>query len=274
MPSWRRTIRSWLPDPVPRVTTLPYGGSPSQVAGLHLPGGPGPHPVVVLVHGGFWWARFDRTLMTPLALDLVTRGWAVWNIEYRRVGESGGGWPGTLDDVAAAVDHLATVGPDAALDTARVVAVGHSAGGQLALWLAARPGLPPGTGASPVVVVRGVVALAAVTDLARGWALDLGPGACAGFLGGSPAELPDRYAVASPIERLPLGSAVGQLVIHGVDDRLVPPELSRSYVSAAAASGDRVELIETADVGHFELIDPGHPAWALARDRLADLARG
>jgi acetyl esterase/lipase len=226
--------------------------------------------VVVLIHGGFWWARFDRTLMTPLALDLVSQGWAAWNIEYRRVGEPGGGWPGTLADAAAAVDHLAAIASERPLDLDRVATVGHSAGGHLALWLAARGTLPVGApGASPAVRIRTAVAQAGVTDLRAGWALDLGPGACAGLLGGSPAEVPDRYAVASPIERLPLG--VPQVLVHGDTDRLVPIDLARNYASAATAAGDTVELVELAGVGHFEHLDPGHPAWLAVVDRLSPL---
>jgi acetyl esterase/lipase len=226
--------------------------------------------VVVLVHGGFWWARFDRTLMTPLALDLVGRGWAAWNIEYRRVGEPGGGWPGTLADAAAAVDHLDAIASDRALDVDRVVAVGHSAGGQLALWLAARATLPAGApGASPAVGTRAAVAQAGVTDLRIGWELDLGPGACAGLLGGSPAEVPDRYALASPVERLPTG--VPHVLIHGDADRLVPVDLARRHAAAARDVGDPVELVELAGVGHFEHLDPGHPAWLAVVDRLPRL---
>lgn len=257
---------------MPTVATHAYGPEPSQCGSLHHPDRPGPHPVVVLLHGGFWWARFDRTLMTPLALDLVARGWAVWNLEYRRVGEAGGGWPGTLADVAAGVDHLVAMAAGADLDIGRVVAVGHSAGGHLALWLAARPGLPAGApGAAPGVAVCGAVAQAGVTDLRRGWALDLGPGACAGLLGGSPAEVPERYQLASPIERLPIGDAVAQVLVHGTADRLVPIELSRTYASAAAAAGDRVDLVELPGAGHFELIDPAHAAWLTVVDLLATM---
>jgi acetyl esterase/lipase len=257
---------------VPSVETHRYGDAPSQHGALHLPDGAGPHPVVVLVHGGFWWARYDRTLMTPLALDVVRRGWAAWNIEYRRVGEPGGGWPGTFEDAAAAVDHLATLVADEAapLDIDRVVAMGHSAGGHLALWLAARVGLPTGApGADPVIALRGAVSLAGVADLRAGCEAGLGGGACADLLGGSPTDVPDRYAVASPAARLPLG--VAQVIVHGDADQLVPVDLGRRYAEAARAAGDQVEWLELPGVGHFEVIDPGHPAWEATAGRLPHL---
>jgi acetyl esterase/lipase len=263
---------------MPSVETHRYGDAPSQHGALHLPDGAGPHPVVVLVHGGFWWARYDRTLMTPLALDVVRRGWAAWNIEYRRVGEPGGGWPGTFDDAAAAVDHLAALAaggtgePSAPLDLDRVVSLGHSAGGHLALWLAARPGLPAGSpGAGPAVRLRGAVSLAGVADLEAGCHAGLGLGACADLMGGRPDEVPERYELASPAARLPLG--VAQVVVHGGDDRLVPVGLGRAYADAARAAGDEVEWVELPGVGHFEVIDPGHPAWEAAADRLPHLLR-
>ncbi len=247
-----------------------YGPEPSQHASLHRPDGPGPHAVVVLVHGGFWWHRYDRSIMIPLAVDLVGRGYAVWNLEYRRVGEPGGGWPGTFVDVAAGLDHLAVIGPVLGLSTDRVVAVGHSAGGHLALWAAARPGQPDGVpGARPDLRVRAVVAQAGVSDLRLAAELDLGPGAVVGLIGGGPEQLPERYALASPIERLPMG--VPQVLVHGERDRQVPIAMSRAFASAAHAVGDPVELVEWPWVGHFEVIDPGHPSWMAIVERLPDL---
>ncbi|MGH9120167.1 MAG: alpha/beta hydrolase family protein [Acidimicrobiales bacterium] len=249
-----------------------YGPAPSQHGSLHVPDGSGPHPVVVLLHGGFWWHRFDRSIMMPLAIDLVGRGYAVWNLEYRRVGEPGGGWPGTLVDVGDGIDRLASIGPGRGLATDRVVAVGHSAGGQLALWAAARPGLPddvPGAGRDSGVTLRAAVAQAGVSDLRTAAALDLGPGAVVGLLGGRPDQQPARYALASPIERLPLG--VPQLLVHGARDRLVPVAMSRAYAAAGRGAGDRVELVEWPGIGHFEVIDPAHPSWAAVVERLPDL---
>jgi acetyl esterase/lipase len=228
-----------------------YGSHFHQFGDLHLPGGDGPFPVAVLLHGGFWREQHSLELDDDLARDLVRRGWAAWNVEYRRVGEvSGGGYPATLEDVAAAIDFLATV--EAPLDLARVVAIGHSAGGQLALWAAARP--------SAAVALAGVVAQAGVTDLRAAERDPDGEEAIARFVGGYAADVPERYADASPIERLPIG--VPQLLVHGTDDVRVPVDMSRRYAEAARAAGDDVELVERPGEDHFVHLDPGGGAWA------------
>lgn len=253
---------------LPPARQIGYGDHPDQVGNLHLPAGEGePWPVVVLVHGGFWRWGWDRTLMTPLARDLAARGMAAWNVEYRRVGQDGGGWPGTLEDVGAAADALARLD---GVDASRVVTVGHSAGGHLAAWLAARHRLPAGApGAGPRVRPRAAVSQAGVVDLARG-ALDrLGDGACAAFLGGSPREVPERYAAASPAALLPSG--VPLLLVHGGRDDIVPPGQSRAYAEAAAAAGDEVELVELPDADHFDVVEVGHPAWEAVVRRLPAL---
>jgi len=250
-----------------------FGADPSQCADLYVPLGAGPHPVVVLVHGGFWRAAYDRSLMVPLAVDLVARGYAVWNLEYRRLGRPGGGWPGTFHDVAAGVDCLLNAAGAAALDLASVVAVGHSAGGHLALWLAARPELPAGApGAGPRVRLRAAVSLAGVVDLRTADADSLGDGATAELLGGGIDVRPDRYAVASPRARLPLG--VPQLLVHGDADDVVPMTQSRDYAAAARAAGDDVELLEVAGADHFAVIDPANPAWQLVVAHLEVWRRG
>jgi acetyl esterase/lipase len=233
---------------LPPARQIAYGDHPDQVGNLHLPDGAGPFPVVVLLHGGFWRWGWDRTLMTPLARDLAARGLAAWNVEYRRVGQEGGGWPATLEDAAAALDH---VGMLEEVDASSVVTAGHSAGGHLALWLAARGRVRP----------VGAVSLAGVADLARGAAANLGDGACQGLLGGTPDEVPERYAAASPAALLPLG--VPQLLVHGGRDDVVPPEQSRDYAPAARAAGDEVELVELAGADHFDVIEPGHAAWGV-----------
>ncbi len=251
---------------LPPPRQIAYGGHPDQCGDLHLPTGDGPWPLVILIHGGFWKVPWDRTLMTPLADDLPARGLAAWNVEYRRLGQEGGGWPGTLDDVAAAADAVAGLDD---VDPTRVVTVGHSAGGHLALWLAARRRIAPGQpGAAPVVQPRAAVSLAGVADLARGAADDLGDGACAALLGGQPGEVPDRYAAASPIELLPL--AVPVLLVHGAADDIVPPGQSRAFARSAAIAGDEVELVELA-ADHFDVIEPTHAAWAVVGDRLPQL---
>jgi len=243
---------------LPPARQIAYGDHPDQVGNLHLLAeGDGPWPAVVLVHGGFWKWGWDRTLMTPLARDLAARGFAAWNVEYRRVGQEGGGWPGTLADAAAAVDALADIDE---VDASRVVTVGHSAGGHLALWLAGRHRLPPGApGAGPRVRPLGAVSQAGVADLMRGAEERLGEGACQALLGGEPADEPERYAATSPAGLLPLG--VPQLLVHGLLDDIVPPSQSHDYALAARAAGDEVELVELADADHFDVIETADPAW-------------
>lgn len=246
------TDRPLAPSPVRHA----YGQDPSQYAELTLPAGEGPFPVVVVVHGGFWRSAYDLSLGRPLAEDLAGRGYAAWNMEYRRVG-NGGGWPATFTDVAAGIDLLARL--DAPLDLGTVLGLGHSAGGHLAVWAAARPGLPPAApGAAPAVSLTGVLSQAGVLDLRRAAAEQLGTGAAQEFLGGSPAEQPGRYAVADPAQRVPLGVPV--VCVHGRADTNVPVSQSRSYVRAATEAGDRAELVEV-DGDHFVVIDVDSPAW-------------
>ena len=244
---------------IPPAPVIRYGSHPDQVANLHLPATDGgPWPCIVLIHGGFWRSRWDRTLTTPLALDLAARGYAAWNIEYRRVGQVGGGWPGTFDDVGSAVDALAQT---AEVDATRLVAIGHSAGGHLALWLGARK--------SGRCRIRAAVSLAGVSSLADAHADGLGDGAVAELLGGGPADDPDRYRSADPASLLPLG--VPQLLVHGSGDEHVPVSQSRTHFASARAAGDDVELVELPAAGHFDVVDAGHVAWQAVVDRLPRL---
>jgi len=240
---------------------LAYGSAPSQFGDLSLPYGD-PKATVVLVHGGSWRTGEELALMEPMAADLRYRGYAVWNVEYRRVGEPGGGWPGTFEDVAAAVDHVAALADDHPVDPDRVVVVGHSAGGTLAL------GVP---GRTRTVTPLGVASLAGVTDLAACLDdADLGP-ACAAAVGGTPAEVPARYRRASPVEALPTGTRVG--LVHGRADVIVPVTQSETYAAAARAAGDDVTLDTVPDTGHFEVIDPTHPAYTRLTDQLQAMTR-
>jgi len=238
-----------------------------------VPGGDGPgragFPIAVVIHGGFWRARYGRKLMRPLSHDLAARGWAAWNIEYRRLGHSaGGGWPTTFADVAAAIDHLDEIRTDAALDLGRVVAIGHSAGGHLAAWAAARPRLPEGApGCDPRVPVTAAVSQAGVVDLELAWDLRLSDGVVGDLLGGGPLEHPVRYRLASPKALVPLGVPV--LLTHGGRDDIVPPPVSASFAAAARAAGDAVELVELPDEDHFGHIDPGNPLWKAVLEWLA-----
>lgn len=247
-----RIARAALRRPPGRVQ---YGEHPRQVADLHKPPGEGRHPVVVVLHGGYWQPPYTRLITRPLCLDLVRRGHVALNVEYRRLGKEGGGWPQTFEDVAAAIDHLAAL-DDASLDLARVTMLGHSAGGQLALWAAGRDDLPGGAvGCAPAVHVQRVLALAAVTDLA-----DAGQAAHE-LLGGGPAEVPERWAQADPMRRIPLGVPVG--LVHGTGDETVSVQRSRAYAAAAQAAGADVSLTETPG-GHRDPIDPDSRAWAVA----------
>jgi acetyl esterase/lipase len=244
-------------------STHAYGPHPSQLAELFLPAGNGPHPVAIVIHGGYWRSQYDRSLMEGLCLDLAAHGLAAWNLEYRRVG-AGGGWPNTFLDVAAGVDTLWEA--DAPLDLSRIGAVGHSAGGQLAFWAAARPTLPADApGSEPRVTIAAVVSQAGVLDLTL--AAGLAPsGTPTRALLGDPAAHYERYVLASPRERLPLG--IPQLVLHGERDETVSIRIATSYAAAARAAGDQCELVVLSHTGHFEHIDVGTKAWHVARDWL------
>ncbi|MCU1628559.1 MAG: hypothetical protein JWP64_3508 [Pseudonocardia sp.] len=269
------TARSSDPRPAagaPAPRRIAYGDRPSQFAELSLPAGDGPvRGTVVVVHGGFWRSSYGLELGRPLAIDLADAGYAAWNVEYRRISGGGGpdegGWPATFDDVAAAVDHLADL-REPRLDPARVVGLGHSAGGHLVAWLVARPGLPAGApGASPRVVLRGAVSQAGVLDLVDGAAL--GGGAATDLLGGPPARIPGRYALGSPAERLPVGVPV--ICVHGTADGNVPLRQSRRYVERAQTAGDPAELVTLDGADHFAVIDPAADAWRVCTEALARL---
>jgi acetyl esterase/lipase len=243
-----------------------YGPDPSQTADLHVPRGAGPFPVAVLIHGGFWQTRYGKLVMRPLAGDLVARGWAAWNLEYRRMGRGrggGGGWPQTFDDVAAGIDALAGL-DDPRLDLTRVAGIGHSAGGHLALWAGGRGQLPAGApGANPALALTHVVALAPVASLR----------AVGGFahalMGGTPEQVPDRYALADPMRRIPLRAPV--LLVHPVDDGTVPVRQSQRYAERAREAGADVVLVAPPEGGHRAPIDPPSEAWRSAARWLHDV---
>ncbi len=247
-------LADWVATQDREPQTYRYGSGPEQEADLYLPNGDGPHPVVVVLHGGFWRARFTRAIMAALAVDLADRGWAAWNVEYRRVG-NGGGIPETLDDARAAIEALP--GVDAELDCDRLVVIGHSAGGQLGLCVA------------DVRSVAAVVSLAGVCDLSSGLLEGIGDDAVREFLGGGLDTRAGAYALADPLGLLPSG--VNVLLVHGDADDRVPVEQSRRYERAARAAGDTCELLELPGVDHFALIDPRSQAWANVVTRLKPL---
>ncbi len=229
-----------------------YGSDPEQTAELYLPDGDGPRPVCVALHGGFWKARYTHRHLRPLCALIARRGWAVWNLEYRRV-DRRGGWPATWEDLGAGIDALA--GLDAPLDLDRVVALGHSAGGHLALCAAARPGLPAGApGAAPRVRLRAVAALAAASNLEATRSFLAPGGAVHDLMGVTPEEAPDeRFALGNPIHRIPLG--IPALLVHGTEDTTVSVRRSREWVEAARVAGDTVELVEFPGE-HRAVVDP------------------
>jgi len=242
---------------------IAYGAEPLQYGDLYLPKSEGPHPVIVLIHGGCWLAELPGPeLMDPMAAALRDHGYAVWNVDYRRIGHWGGAYPGTFKDAAKAVDAVRWLAPRYRLDVTRVVLVGHSAGGHLAVWAAARTKLSvksvlrQGT----PLAVRGVVSLSGILDLESYRAT--GGEACGGAttIDALVSTHADPYADTSPAKLLPIG--VRQAIVSGETDRIVAPRFGHEYAAKAKAAGDTVTDIEVPAAGHFDLIDPQAPAWA------------
>jgi acetyl esterase/lipase len=245
----------------PAGERIQYGSDPLQFGELTLPNGPGPHPLVINVHGGCWLAEYSIDHTRAMARALAGAGLAVWNLEYRRVGHEGGGWPGTFRDVSRGVEHARTLAPLRSLDLTRVCLMGHSAGGHLALWLAARKRLPRTAELylENPLSIRGVVALAPATELRELQAREVFDRVVDRLMGGSPADVPGRYAIASPSDLVPLG--VPQALIVGRHDDFWGWN-AEAYFAAARAAGEprvRLEIIENA--GHFEVIAPASTAW-------------
>jgi len=255
-----------------------YGTDSSQYGELRVPAGPGPHPVVVLVHGGCFKAAYATLRdLAPMADALKKAGVATWNIEYRRIGQSGGGWPGTYLDVGQAVDYLRVLASQHALDLGRVVIVGHSAGGHLATWAAARTRVPAGSAIhfDEPLQVRGVLDLAGPLDLTAniaGYERLCRDTVITGLIGGTPAAVPERYAQASPMQLLPLG--VPQVLLIGDREEFVPRPFAEAYVRAAAQAGDSVRLIVVPEVGHFEIASPRASPWPRVESAIESLLDG
>lgn len=240
------TDQPWAPQ------TLAYGGADDQFGQLRAPKPGGARvPVAVLLHGGFWLDQWTLTLMDPIADDLASRGIATWNIEYRRADKHG--WTTMSSDVEAAVRYLGTLAVQHPLDLDRLVLIGHSAGGQLAARVCADL-LAAGAAVTPLVVVS----LAGVVDLVDAVARDLGEGAVAYAVGGTPADIPERYAASSPMARLPLRAAL--VVVNSDQDDGDLNDMQRKFAGAAQVAGDQVALLEGAG-DHFTLIDPRSRLW-------------
>jgi acetyl esterase/lipase len=247
----------------PPTTTVQYGELPDNVADVWLPTPTSPdpnegQPLVIVIHGGFWRSGYGRSIAAPMSAALATEGFAVAAIEYRRTGASGvraGGWPMTTDDVRAAVEGVPTLVAEAAgRRTGPTLVIGHSAGGHLALWAGSQ---------ANVRDLAGVVSLGGVCDLARADELRLGrsgdDGAVSALLGGRADQQPERYAAADPMQLAPPTAPV--VLIHGVEDDIVPVELSRRYADYATARGADVTLVELPGIEHFGPTDPLSPAW-------------
>lgn len=241
----------------PPASTTAYGPDPAQVYDLRLPGRSARGATVVVVHGGFWRAKYDRACVAQQAQAFADNGFHVAVLEYRRADMTGGGWPGTFDDVRSAV---ASIAADAALPRP-LVAVGHSAGGHLVAWAASQPGTP----------LAGVVSLAGCVDLTLTALMELGDGAAEALMGGSPYAVPDRYAVGDPGRLVPTGAEV--VLVHGGDDDIVPIEISESYVRLAERAGQAVHLEIVPRCEHYGLIDPQNAAFAGVVERVRLLAK-
>jgi len=253
------------PPPDHRIA---YGSDPLQFGNLRLPEGEGPHPVVALIHGGCWLSAYDIGHIGAAAQALADAGYAVWSIEYRRVGDPGGGWPGTYRDVGRALDHLRVIAPEHALDLERVVVAGHSAGGALALWSAARPRLSVSSELySPdPLPVRAVFALAPAADLEAIEMRDSCGDVMNQLMGGSQVEKPWRYRSASPMQLVPIG--VPQTIVLGDHDTSWTPT-GQSYVHRAIAVGEEhLRVIALPESGHFEMIAPASSSWPLVHGAL------
>lgn len=260
----------------PADTKIPYGDDPLQFGELRLPQGKGPFPLAVVIHGGCWVSSF-ATLQNTAALSDALRDArvATWNIEYRRLDNPGGGWPGTFADIADATDKVREIAKAHPLDLSRVVTIGHSAGAHLALWAAARSKVQkesPLYRANPLPL-KAAVALGGPGDLKGFYEYAgriCGSNVIDSLMGGSPSSVADRYAQGSPAEMLPLG--VRQVLIVGVNDPVMPPPARESYAAAAMKAGDKVEIVEVTG-GHFEVIAPTSAAWPTVRDKVLSLLR-
>jgi acetyl esterase/lipase len=255
----------------PPTHVIPYGPAKQQFGHLRLPKGPGPYPVVIYVHGGCYLAEYSIAHAGVTEQALADAGYAVWSLEYRRVGDAGGGWPGTFQDLARGADHLKTLAMQYPLDLARVVAAGHSAGGNSALWLAARPHIPK---ASPLYVgdplrITAVLSLAPAGDFAEMHAKNGCGGVMDALMGGSPTSVPDRYRAASPGALLPIG--VPQVVVIGGQDASFR-DFGRLYAAKATAAGEaQLRVIEIPAAGHFDVVAPPTAAWTQVRRALDEI---
>ncbi len=238
--------------PPPADARAAYGKGPNQFGDLRFPKTGGPFPVVMNIHGGFWRSQYGLAHAGHLCAAFTAKGYATWNVEYRRVGNAGGGWPGTFEDIAGSYRFIPQIAKQYKLDASRILVMGHSAGGQLALCLAAHE-----------LSVTRVVSLAGVVDLQLAYQQHLSNDAVVEFLGGKPSEVPEHYKEADPME---LSIKAKQWLIHGAADEVVPPMYSRNYVLAKQQRHEDAHYLEIGPAGHYDLIDPRSRAWSKVLD--------
>jgi acetyl esterase/lipase len=268
--------------PPPADFRIAYGPGEFHFGDLRLPERTitGDAPLVVFLHGGWWKAEYGLEYGGHLCADLKAHGVATWSLEYRRVGNAGGGWPGTFEDVAAGFDYVATLAKTHPLDLGRIVVAGHSAGGHLAFWLAGRPHIPEDSvlrNPQPHLEIQGAVSLAGAVDL--GLTIELARGEfvhdrdeVVNLMGGTPEQVPERYAAGDPGELWPLN--VPQYLVQGTEDDQVPPELPRRWTQQGRSRGEQVELQIVPGADHFDVVDPKSKAWPLVREMILHALAG
>jgi acetyl esterase/lipase len=283
---WYMSMMGDVMDRIPPTADLrvQYGARKYQFGDLWVPAAKigTKLPVVVFLHGGWWQSAYDLAYAGELCAALKAEGVAVWSVEYRRVGETGGGWPATFQDVAAGFDFVAELAKKHPLDLTRVVAVGHSAGGHLAFWLAGRHHLPETSELHglrvPAVPLHGVIALAGVVDLRL--TIDLAgyftfahdKGEVVSLMGGTPMQVPERYRAGNPGDLLPL--SVPQVLIQGTEDSQIPPQLPERWAEMARRQGDTVTVTMVPGAGHFDVVDPQSMAWPVVKAAVRKMAFG
>lgn len=256
--------------PISTPIKITYGEGPNQFGELRLPEGDTLFPVIVILHGGCWLSIYDKSLMDGMAEDLTSRGYATWNLEYRRIG-NGGGWPNTFLDVTAGFKKLTDLAKTYPIDLQNILITGHSAGGHLALWLGAQSQLPDSSEikTQDLPKIKGIVSLAGITDLET----YLAPSGCGSsvdaLIGGSPTQFPERYYAGSPISFVPL--CLPQVLVNGEEDQIVPISHISPYYDLSLAEKDKIQLVTIPNAGHFEVITPGSIAWEAIIRAFADL---
>ena len=245
--------------PSPAGERIHWGDAPQQFADLRRPEGDGPHPAVIVIHGGYWRNRYSLDYMGHACKALTAQGAVTWNLEYRRVGDEGGGWPGTMKDIIAGTHYLFDHAEELGVDANKVIVLGHSAGGHFASWLTSLQSTPDTPEANQPSPLLAAVSLAGVLDLHRAWELHLSDDAVVELLGGTPEQAPERYIATSPVAMVP--PRTPQFVLHGQNDESVPIELSQRYAQAVTSAGGVATMLAIPNADHFDVVDPESPVW-------------